>query len=391
MISSDPSNGKTTSERNIFHQSTVNCTKTALEEKTDGLRKILSTEENDNRCVEFLRGHQIILLFGPSTSGKTSIMKELEKTIPGSLSIGLDQYIPEQASLFLQQKEPELYRIMAEVLTPIEITECVLGEASAEMFRKKDISESQWTVVKQSIEQLKQKKEEIEDEMENLDHKAMDYVIEKSKEHPLVVFDPLLRLDFVQHCASKNFSASLKIVCVYCPFSELAARVALRNIKALATTGNRNEWRPPLHPIMQFLDYYRPALAGELVVDVLQRADVEDTFEKAFNEHCLFYSSCVYNACNALDELNKLTDSNDSLLMEKKKIALSDLEVAQKEYEKAIKEYDKMKSDVLIGLGFSNPAADNIEITPKFLNVQHVFNTKVLRPAESARIIQSWQ
>ena len=376
----------------VPYQFEVSSAKTFLETRVDNqCRKTLKMVGSEAQDLKQIESGRIIVLLGQSTAGKTSIIKELEKQIPGVLGVGLDEYIPEQASKFLQEREPELYGIMARALVgPIDIAEGVFG-MSDRILWKKDASQDECQAAQKAILQAREKVEEMSEEMEDLDAKLIGHVIEASQRHPGVVFDPQPGL--MEQFLERSSSASVKIGLVYCPFTELPIRIALRNTKALGESGDPKEWRAPIHPIMQFLDYYRPAKPGEPVVDTLHRAEVESIFEKAFDDHYLFFSALAVDAANILVDLNSKIDSGDKdlSLATKEQRARSALEEGKKECEKARKEHDEMKDRLMTGLGFSDAGVDSVGITSKFQGIQHVFNTKISKPADSVGFIRSWE
>jgi hypothetical protein len=54
------------------------------------------------------------------------------------------------------------------------------------------------------------------------------------------------------------------------------------------------------------------------------------------------------------------------------------------------RDHNKMRSEVLTRLGFL-PGVERVCITPKFQNIQYLFNTQIMKPSASAAIIRSWK
>lgn len=310
---------------------------------------------------------RIFMLLGQSTAGKTSILHELESTILGAIGLGIDYCGPMLEAEVIKEHEPKLYEKIAKALNPIDIGLAVWGNEDPEMIDwKKGISSDERTDALKAIKEVKEKIENAQINrlsLEVLERKQMDHIIDESEKRPIVAFDPWLdSRHFMQHCAIRNISISARVGLAYCPFIELPARVALRNVKALGEGGDLREWRFPLGPILQFLRYYRPAEEGETVIDLLDRKEVENAFEDAFHQTLSFYSHRIEKDPKAADICEELG-----------------------------RDHDKLKRKVMMKLGFTQSDIEKVGITPRFQNIQYLFNTKVMKPPASAEIIQAWQ
>lgn len=307
----------------------------------------------------FSEKRTIFILLGPCSSGKTTLLNIIEKTIPGALGLSMDDYGPHHDANRIKLAEPKLFARMAKALDINSIAYAVVGKKSLDrLYWKKECSREEREDVEAAVREARTELNGIhETAYDHVNKMAMDEIILSSKNRPFVAFDPFTPDSFFSYCSMRNFSLSHTTVIIglpYCPFDELPTRVAKRN-----KGDNPLEYRNPTFPLMQFLDYYRPAKKGEFVIDILQRKKVEKSFEKAFRLE--------------MSDLSKRAHTHP--FQQRMKTLHTD--------------HDKMKATVMKKLGFSNPKVQKVGITPKFQYLNYFFNTRFVKPTQIANFIRS--
>lgn len=373
---------------------------------------------------------RIFVLLGHSTAGKTSIIKELRKEHPEWIESGMDMYFPMMEVAYLREQAPELYQRIALAIEPADIGRALgdvvswksavpkavqedalaaleeakkivfdhpsrdanmVNQREPELYAKmalglehRDIAYAlfgneppRWKpgitaeVQKEAqaaLEEAKSKGRAIPMVEEEYERIMEEEVIEQAMGGGSVIFDPYDEEAFLARMIEKNNYVPLKMGLAYCPFPDLADRVAQRNRKALAT-GNLDDYRNPLAPLQQFCDFYRPAKDGETVLDTLHRAEVERIFEEAFQQQTDYF----------LSEARKQPPHPPLL------------PTADERYSRLMQEHDSLKMDMLTKLGFTDPGVTEVKITPSRKSIDYLFRTNVMQPADSARVIVEWK
>jgi chloramphenicol 3-O-phosphotransferase len=380
--------------------------------------------EADRMAVQHFRQYgegKIFVLLGHSTAGKTSIIQELKKAHPEWIESGGDLYFPTQTALDLKKRapslyetlskaledryiglalfsdkepewksgiskvvqqearkaleegrkirsssesidadtvkrlEPKLYERMAKALEHPEIAIAIFGNSRPRW--KQNISDSVKQDAQKALEEAKNKAREgyfpLYDE--ELEKKMEEEVIALAMQGKSVIFDPYNEKTFLARMVEKNNFVALKMGLTYCPFRELAKRVMQRNINALQA-GKFSDFRPPLAPLQQFCDFYKKAEPGDTILDTLYREEVEKVFEDAFTQQA------------------KHLETEDT-----------------KAFADFLHQHDALKKSLLEKLWFSDTNTTKVDIAHCRKGISYLFNTVVMKPAESAQIIHEWR
>jgi energy-coupling factor transporter ATP-binding protein EcfA2 len=335
-----------------------------IEKKTDAVfKQALGIAKYEHAHLRQISPGRIVLLLGQSTAGKSSILNELERTVPGALSAEQDAYQFQYNAKAIQEREPELYATMLKIFEPKSIAKSAWGFAGLQRVREGSSEEERDAAVRAVMTMREKTRAPSFKERENA---RIDHIITESLTRPLVGFDGCSDpREFLEHCASRVFSASVKIGLVYCPFKELVTRVAIRNEKALGPGGDPLEVRAAIDPIMQFADLYRPAQRGEVVLEVLKRTEIEEIFDASFDETISFLSAHRGGFCDIGDIDEHRTDR--------------------------LNHRDQLKEHFMASLGFTDNSIKEVGITPRAQNFDYLFNTKEMSPSASAKMIQDWK
>lgn len=311
---------------------------------------------------QYGEGH-IFILLGTSTAGKTSIMRRLMEEVPNSIGTSMDEYGPDHDADLIREHAPELYAKMALAMEHSDIAYAVFAGAGDAVRWKENLSEE---VIQNAKEALEQARQQIDSfprvPFAVVESRMMDHIISASTKGKNVVFDIFDSNLFLEQMIQKNFYAPLKRGLVYCPFHILAERVIQRNVKALDFGGHPEDWRPPIQPLMEFIQFYKPAEDGDTIIDTLHREQVELAFESAYKQEVAYWGERA---------------SIDPHAGERQEMLLRD--------------HDKLKGKITANLGFSHLGVTEVNITPKFKGFDYLFNTHVMKPQEAAAIIRAWK
>lgn len=299
---------------------------------------------------------------------KTGISKEVQEdallALEEARKMGFDG--PSQDADEVKRKEPALYARMALALEHREIAYTIFGGKQPQW--KPGITSEVQQDAERAIDEAKTKRATFR--LYHPEHERImeEEVIENAMQGKSVIFDPYDEKTFLARMVEKNNFAHLKMGLAYCPFPDLAARVAKRNADALAT-GQLYDYRNPLTPLLQFCDFYRPARPGETVLDTLHRDEVDQVFENAFKQQS--------------DFLLKRAQEHPS--------QLPLLPVADPEYTHFMAEHDSLKERMLRKLGFSDPSVNDVAITTSRQGIDYLFRTNVMKPPASSAMISEWK
>jgi len=305
-------------------------------------------------------GHAVmgdVVLWKPGIS--KAVQADAQAALEEARKMGLDT--PSRDADIVKDMEPELYKRMAQAVEHGDIARVLFGDRPPRW--KADIPPHVKEDAQKAFEEAKRKKDTfpLVDYTQEHERKMEEEVIEHAMRGESVIFDPYDEKAFLARMIEKNNFAPLKLGLAYCPFPDLAERVAKRNINALAS-GRLDDYRDPLAPLEQFCDFYRPAERGETVLDTLHRSEVEQAFEHAFKQQADFLLKQVQEPTTADNEHTDL-----------------------------VKKHDDMKAEIMKKLGFSDPSVMDVDITTSRQGIDYLFRTNVMTPSESSAIIQEWK
>ncbi len=318
-------------------------------------KSALESEKYAARHLKQYGEGQIFILLGTSTAGKTSIMHQLMKEIPDSIGTSMDKYGPAHDADLIRKHVPQLYAKMLLAMEHSDIAYAVFAGQGDAVRWKENVSEETLRDAKEALKQARQMIDSFPRvPFPVVESRMMDHIIGESTNGKTVIFDIFDSNLFLERMIQRNFYAPLKRGLVYCPFHVLAERVTLRNAKALGEGGNPEDWRPPIQPLMEFIQFYKPAEDGDTAIDTLHRELIDSAFESAFKQEIGYWFERA-----SIDPL------------------------AAKRYDMLTADHDKMKREVMTSLGFSHSDIVKVKITPKFKGFDYLFNTHVMKPQET--------
>ncbi len=309
---------------------------------------------------QYGEGH-IFILLGTSTAGKTSIMHQLMEEVPNTVGTSMDEYGPAYDADLIRENAPELYAKMALAMEHSDIAHAVFASKEDAVLWKENTSAE---VLQNAQDALVQARKQADSfprvPFAVVESHMLDHIISESTKGKNVIFDIFDSNLFLERMLQKNFYAPLKRGLVYCPFHVLSERVLQRNTKALSVGGNPEDWRSPIQPLMEFIQFYQPAEDEDTVIDTLNREQVELAFASAYKQEITYWGERA---------------SIDPRAAERHAILTAD--------------HDQLKKEIMTSLGFSHLSVIEIKITPKFKGFDYLFNTHVMKPHEATAIIQA--
>lgn len=220
---------------------------------------------------------KVILLYGTSTSGKTSLCKEfLNKNLSWDVEgddISLDQfYVAMSQDIPLFKKYfPYKYHLLSRCMSDQEIS----------LFLFHGIMHCKETASKQAMQRILDTCNQdsiIEDMIKDIEvllaaqQDMFHRIMRLSASGVSVIVDTMDFEFFYQFKTLQNWECPIQFVLVYCPFEELARRVNARNRGAL-TKSSLGEYRNPVFPLLQYLTFFRLKLhPKEMLTDKLNVA-----------------------------------------------------------------------------------------------------------------------
>lgn len=234
------------------------------------------------RFQRFGRG-EIILLYGTSSAGKTSICNHLRRDYPTWSFESLDKSIDMHLVMLLQRLFPKEFRRIARTFANDDIIS-VIFEGKGH-FRKSATS----TMQKKASDACLY----IKDQGELIDgsfclQKVKDEMYEKaflrSQLGQPVVIDTTGFQEFITYKEQCLFNCPIRYVLVHCPFSKISERTAKRNTEA-ELRGDTSNARYGTHPFFQFAKLFKVSTKGtEVVIESVHREIVLKSFNFNFDE-----------------------------------------------------------------------------------------------------------
>lgn len=255
-------------EENIGNESQISLKRNSLP------IDVISRENNHNSfgALSPLHG-RLVILYGTSTSGKTSIGRELEKM--GWVHMELDSFCSKKLFNTVRRILPHDYEICEKYLTKIGMLHVFLGNRQRPIYRNSSDVEGV-SLCSVSIANILSKLGDVYKEVSVTD--ILQEITEESlravSERRSVVLDAFLMQEHIDTIKFFLRGYPVTFVLNYCPFRVLCTRVLQRNIFAHAT--NPDEFRSPAMVFEQFASFYRPRRhLREINLGALSRKDID--------------------------------------------------------------------------------------------------------------------
>jgi hypothetical protein len=216
---------------------------------------------------------RLVILYGTSTSGKTSIGRELERM--GWVHMELDNFCSKKLFSTVKAILPHDYETCEKYLTKIGMLHVFLGNRQQPIYRNPFDVEGV-SLCSVSIANILSKLGDVYKEVSVTD--ILQEITEESLravfERRSVVLDAFLMQEHIDIIKFFLRDYPATFILNYCPFRVLCARVLQRNVFAYAA--NPDEFRSPTMVFEQFASFYRPRRhLREVNLGVLSRKDID--------------------------------------------------------------------------------------------------------------------
>lgn len=259
--------------------------------------------------MQFGDGH-IVLLFGSSSAGKSSLCREFLNISPNWVCDGNDKsskrllkQVCQDITLF-KDTFPSRYQFLSTHFDDHLISQA-LTQGNDVLFTGEDalapntIKQIQTMLDDVSlIEELCLSMENILIAQEDMFEQAM----RRSKQGINVILDTLDFENFMRFRAKRNFSCPFQAVFVFCPLTILDQRVEDRNQKAFAMN-NPDDYRLDLFPFLTYSSFVRRAKAGDQIIDSVPSGQLVHVLEKHKQQQV-----DIYQDTNISGDLKFVTD-----------------------------------------------------------------------------------
>lgn len=248
-----------------------------------------SEEEEINRSWRVARSSmllerfgkgEIILLYGTSSSGKSTTCKKIRKLYPEWRIDSLDQ----AATLFIEKTIRELFPhekdIIFKVFTPGSLCSIVFFEEG--IFRK-DIQQADQIKALEACAKIKQSKPLIFKRwnIRIVEDAMFEGAFQASMAGQSTVIDTVDFLQFVYYKEQNFFNCPVRYVLTYCPLSKLHERISQRN-----KTSKLREKRYGTHPFSQFGELFKSVNANENGgIERIYRQNLLESFYFTFEDY----------------------------------------------------------------------------------------------------------
>ncbi len=388
-----------------------------------------------DKNLKFGKG-QIFLILGQSSVGKSSILKEIERQIPDSLSVDQDSYSLSQDAEFAKQVLPGLYARAEKALDPVYIARYFKGSTYPEMLHwKPGTSDALCADAMDALTKLNKyltgMPDQYREAAEALDPagSARDQIASYLKG-----LTPSERLPWKSEISSdtrEKADQALKGLSQY--FNELGEKKMWEILNELPSYKSKeknqmgyaireSQERPLvaldvwLNP-NQFLEYRAaqksagPIKVGlaycpfsELLKRIAERnakaLSLGDPNElRSFMAPIMGFTDFYRPAEKGESVLETLHRSEVEQMFEtafQQDLAFwaaraSKDPNSKQEYAELAKAHDKMKQDLMMELGFVDAGVEKVDITPRFQGYDYLFNTKDMKPSDAVDLIRAWK
>lgn len=252
------------------------------------------------------RNSRLILLSGPSTSGKSSIMREFQdRYAKTAVALGCDDFAQDRYAELFKKHEPfsKYYAVLTKVIDDKYIEQFIYSthqnlRKNHAMFKKGSTKEQQEEALALKDKfpfaddgadgnvfsvMSKANDSDLKSRGDLQDRAFFDAIVSHYDEgRRTVIFDTPNADGFIAHL-QKKFGDTYKDLplqrfLVYVPLTALLGRLEKRNADA-SKTGNECEKREYTVVLDQFARTYRKKGENDILVDVLKRKDIEKVFK----------------------------------------------------------------------------------------------------------------
>lgn len=301
----------------------------------------------------------IVVLVGTSTSGKSSIIQALTALEPNRLEDGFDlRYFTKHLDSFKKYCLSEVDVIGRALKDSIDIPKAVLyGERSwklAVSSLQKSKAECAIAKIKSRMDSLSEEEAvSVQHSFKYMEEEMFEGILERSFRGGNSIFDVSDAEPLLKYAKQRKFTAAIRVMLIYCPFSILSSRMDSRNKNAVKSGEFSNQRIGPF-PLQQFSKLFGQKEQRQKSLEVITR-------EFAIRE---------------------FSDNYDKELEQAKKDGEPELP-----YHLQIEDKRKSEEDLLKNLGFKE-GLESVEIAPKKPHLyKGVINSGILKPKESAQII----
>jgi len=246
------------------------------------MQKTWAAMRASTRLQRFGRG-EIILLYGISSAGKTSICNSLGRTCSEWSFESLDKSIDTHLVMLLQTLFPKECRRVRRAFSNDDII-AVIFEGKGQ-FRKSASALMQKKAMAACLH-IKKQGELIDGSLRVGQVKEEMYeraFLRSQLGHPVVI-DATRIQDFVTYKGKCLFNCPIRYVMLHCPFSIISKRMARRNREA-ELKGDSSNTRYGTHSFFQFAKLYRVATkTTETIIERVSRETVQKSFDFNFDE-----------------------------------------------------------------------------------------------------------
>lgn len=223
---------------------------------------------------------EIILLYGTSSSGKSTTCKKIRKLYPEWRIDSLDQ----GATLFIEKTIKELFPnekdIILEAFIPGGLCSIVFFEEGT--FRE-NVQKDKQVKALEACARIKQNKHLIFKRWntKTVEEEIFEGAFQASIVGQSTVIDTVDFLQFVYYKEQNFFNCPVRYVLTYCPLSKLHERISQRN-----KTSRLREKRYGTHPFSQFGELFKSVKADEnRGIERIYRQNLLESFHLTFEDY----------------------------------------------------------------------------------------------------------
>lgn len=222
---------------------------------------------------------EIILLYGTSSAGKSTICQEISKFCPQWRINSLDQASKLYIAKVIHDLFPYEKDVILKTFTQSDIYSIIFyGESD---FRDGASIVDQKKAVKARLK-IKQNKQLVfkNCNIDVIEKEMFENAVQDAKAGQSTVIDTVDFLQFFSYLKYHSFNCPVRYGLVYCPFSKLRERISRRNQNLKLV-----ERRYGVHPFFQFSEFYENTRDNNNFVERIYRKDVIEAYRQTFIEY----------------------------------------------------------------------------------------------------------
>lgn len=259
-----------------------------------------------------IKGH-IIYTYGTSTSGKTSLTRELSKLLPGYTVVSTKDLNEKYMAKLIKKACPNEYEFVKSHIDISALLLYIYGDE--QIVTSTNNSVELW----ENLYKIKSKKNDIES-IYNPDEQR-DYVyskVFKLAEKSNIIFDNIYVNKFLDYKTHHTIQCDLHMLLVFCPPSLLLERVMKRN--ELALLSDKTNRRYPITPFRNFIDMFTNTDDEDIVAEI-KREDLMSSLRTAYDMSIEMQDDDPLSHCSweEVDKKIQITFGNNSILNLKSK------------------------------------------------------------------------